>query len=278
MDFNLHFDLEECSFKLVELPHDLCELIEASPSFTLLIKGDHTEDAVLCTKSKTYSARSVSLSNSVLIVTADDALAIRNQVEEIIELTPIMPRLHKLTALLKGRQYDDQEDLSVSGVSLSAYLTEQDTSKLTYNDARNIIQASDEELHHGLAEKRVLNINAELRVISPGYLDNLLQLFLTLLVAQSQSLDAVVVRKLTSALADDHDVPLSVSTQVMMWFGEIQDGTWKIDILSIVKEIGLSLLRHHKVRTKWLSIYYSYHAGQTNFVQRAIFSVETGSW
>lgn len=61
--------------------------------------------------------RSIGLSNTFLVVTpvpdeyaskfADDALAIRDQVQEVIELIPCVPKLHKLTALLRERQYDD---------------------------------------------------------------------------------------------------------------------------------------------------------------------------
>ena len=69
--------------------------------------------------------RSIGLSNTLLVVTpvpddcasqfADDAIVIRDQLKEIIELTPSVPKLHKLSRLLKDRQYDagleeDDED------------------------------------------------------------------------------------------------------------------------------------------------------------------------
>lgn len=71
---------------------------------------------MLCTEDKTYSVRSVTLSNSVLVVTPpgdDDALqgvVIRDQVNEILELAPAVPKLYKLSAMLKGREYDDGEE------------------------------------------------------------------------------------------------------------------------------------------------------------------------
>ena len=72
--------------------------------------------------------RSIGLSNTLLVVTpvpddctsqfADDAVVIRDQLKEIIELTPSVPKLHKLSRVLKDRQYDegleeDDEDDSV---------------------------------------------------------------------------------------------------------------------------------------------------------------------
>ena len=87
----------------------------------LTIKGQSNEDAVLCTADKTFSMRSIGLSNTVLVVTpvpdvcasdfAEDALIIRDQLNEIIELVPAVPKLHKLAAVIRDRQYGEgQED------------------------------------------------------------------------------------------------------------------------------------------------------------------------
>jgi len=76
--------------------------------------------------------RSIGLSNTLLVVTpvpdectsqfVDDAVVIRDQLKEIIELTPSVPKLHNLSRILKGQQYDegleeDDEDDSVVGPS-----------------------------------------------------------------------------------------------------------------------------------------------------------------
>lgn len=84
------------------------------------IKGESIEDAVLCTTDKTYTVRSVVLSNAVLVVTpsesGDPSIAtpdtvIRDQLHEIYELIPSVPRLHKLSSLLRGNEYNEgQED------------------------------------------------------------------------------------------------------------------------------------------------------------------------
>jgi len=69
---------------------------------------------------KTFTMRSVALSNTILAVTpvpdehadnfADDVVVIRDQLNEIIELIPIVPRLHGLFALIKDQQYDEGEE------------------------------------------------------------------------------------------------------------------------------------------------------------------------
>ena len=80
----------------------------------MTIKGQTNEEAVLCTSNKTYVVRSLVLSDSVLDVTRPpgpdamdgDAIAIRDQVNEILELIPSVPRLHELGTLLKGLEYE----------------------------------------------------------------------------------------------------------------------------------------------------------------------------
>lgn len=67
--------------------------------------------------------RSVVLSNTVLVVTSPpaylpdgepnenvDVVVIRDQLNEIMELTPSVPKLHKLKGLLKGLEYDEGQD------------------------------------------------------------------------------------------------------------------------------------------------------------------------
>lgn len=88
----------------------------------MVIKGEPSEEAVLCTENKTYSIRSVVLSNSVLVVTPPavdssgedaartDDIVIRDQVHEVLELVPSLPKLQKLAGLLRGREYEERRD------------------------------------------------------------------------------------------------------------------------------------------------------------------------
>ncbi|KAI0768752.1 sister chromatid cohesion protein Dcc1 [Trametes elegans] len=252
------------TFKLLELPPDLCKLVEASidgsskPSFT--IKGIPEEDAVLCTADKTYTVRSVVLSNSVLVVTPDPAdvennesgepvedVAIRDQLSEVIELVPSVPRLHKLNGLLRGRQYDEgHEDEESMSDGEDGPRTKRP--RFTYEDARRTIQASDAELDGGLRDRRVLILKGELRPIAPSHLTTILELLLTSLVSLSLSHAAAPVTPLLSALEDEHEIRREVVRQVMAWFGDIEGGgaTWKMDADAVVREVGLGILRAHK--------------------------------
>lgn len=108
---------ESGDFRLLELPPNLLKSIESNSSspLTWAIKGNPAEDAVLCTDDKTYSIRSVSLSNSVLVATpgeVQDQIVIRDTSHELLQVAPILPKVHRLAGLLRGREYDEgREDL-----------------------------------------------------------------------------------------------------------------------------------------------------------------------
>ncbi|EIW62603.1 uncharacterized protein TRAVEDRAFT_112797 [Trametes versicolor FP-101664 SS1] len=257
------------SYKLLELPPDLCKLIEGASDESnvpqLTIKGASDEDAVLCTAEKTYTVRSIVLSNSVLVVTRDpeDAEAeadndkervdvvIRDQLCEILELIPSVPRLHKLNGLLRGREYDEgHEDAEAMSEDDEDNSPRRKRSKFTYDDARKTIQASDVELDKGLRDRRVLLVKDELRPIAPSHLTKILECLLINLVSQSLPYTDAPLMPLIHALEDDHDVPRDITRQVMSWFGRIDEGqlgsTWEMDADAVVREIGLGILRAHR--------------------------------
>lgn len=122
-----------------------------------------------------------------------------------------------------------------------------------YEETRGTIQASDAELDRGLQTMRILNINGELRPIAHAYLQTILEMILNQLVSDGLSHESASVEQITNALADVHEIPRSVTTQVMAWFGEIRHGSWAMDVNGVVREVGLNLLRPHRVRRLRLS-------------------------
>jgi len=65
-------------------------------------------------------------------------------------------------------------------------------------------------------------------------------------VSSSLSHQAAPIEELTSTLEEEHDIKKAVSMQVMAWFGEIDAGLWIMDVSSVVKEIGVGILRAYK--------------------------------
>jgi hypothetical protein len=81
----------------------------------------------------------------------------------------------------------------------------------------------------------------------PTYLKTILELLLNYLVSLSIPHDAAPVEELVAVLIDEHEVPRQVAIQVMSWFGDLHSGKWSLDVNAVTKEIGLGILREHKV-------------------------------
>lgn len=244
------------TYRLLELPPELLKIIELSGDEEpgLVIKGQLNEDAVLCTREKTYAIRSVVLSNSVLVVTSpeDDCggsgsdVVIRDTIHEVLEVVPTLPRLQRLTGMLRGQEYDEGHEDDVDWYSGDEEPMHSKSRRLTYEEARDVLQASDLELARGLKQRRILIIDGALRPISRSYLTAILEFLLTALVANSLSHESAPEDELLAVLEHDHEVKRDVARQVMAWFGEIRNGRWKMDVDATVKEVGLGILKAYR--------------------------------
>jgi sister chromatid cohesion protein DCC1 len=69
------------------------------------------------------------------------------------------------------------------------------------------------------------------------------------LVSLSQSHDAASVQELSRSLEYEHEVRSEVTLQVMRWFGQVDvaNERWKMDVEKVVRQVGLGILRQHKV-------------------------------
>ncbi|KAF9648550.1 hypothetical protein BDM02DRAFT_3155665 [Thelephora ganbajun] len=246
---------ESGNFRLLELPPDLLKSIESNNGspLTWAIKGDPTEDAVLCTDDKTYSIRSISLSNSVLIAgpgEAQDQIIIQDTNRELLQVAPVLPKVHRLAGLLRGREYDEgREDLDDDMHDDEQATQSQQQAKkgyLTYAQALTGIQASEAELTKALKDRRILLLNGTLRPIAASYLSTILELLLNSLVSLQQKHDSASVKLLADTLQDDHDIRPQVTKQVMGWFGDVDERQWKMEIPSVLKQVGIGILKSYR--------------------------------
>lgn len=99
---------------------------------------------MVCTADRTYTLRSVVLSNTVLVATPsrtdpDGTVHVRDQIHEVLELVPSVPKLHKLSVLLRGMEYDEgDEDRRVSHVANASSSIPPLTRALMSGDASEI--------------------------------------------------------------------------------------------------------------------------------------------
>jgi sister chromatid cohesion protein DCC1 len=86
------------------------------------------DDAVICTVDRTYTVRSVVLSNTVMITsvsTSDaNAVTVRDEIHDVLEVAPCLPRLHRIDELLAGLEFGEDstldQDMEDEDVDLSA--------------------------------------------------------------------------------------------------------------------------------------------------------------
>ncbi|KAI0682980.1 sister chromatid cohesion protein Dcc1 [Cytidiella melzeri] len=260
LKFSDNPSLEMGQFRLLELPPELCSLIESSTNTRsvnslrsprrLTIRGQPDEDAVLCTPEKTYSLRSIVLSNSVLVVTPSsnsEDVVIREQLHEILEPVPCLPKLHKLGNLLVGKAYDEGHEDDIDLVDEDEGGRPTKKRRFTYDNARENLQASDQEIAKGLQDRRILVLNGYLRRLAPSHLATILELLLNALVSLSLSYENAPAHDLVTALEEEHEINRDVTRQVMQWFGEVTgEGCWKMDVAATVKEVGIGILRAHR--------------------------------
>ncbi|CAH2285829.1 sister chromatid cohesion DCC1 [Pelobates cultripes] len=171
LTFNRAFNSGD--YSLMELDDALCKEIEAGGS--LVIRGEKSDHAVLCSESKTYDLKIADTSNLLLFIpgckTPDQLLADQQEVNVVRceiagfsnhywELRRCRPKLKKLKKLLMENTYDGPENQGNRDNDTSLYTTE---------DLLNQIQASNEELSEHLKVIHACNIKGFWRILDFDY-------------------------------------------------------------------------------------------------------------
>ncbi|KZT40801.1 hypothetical protein SISSUDRAFT_982864, partial [Sistotremastrum suecicum HHB10207 ss-3] len=233
----------------------------------LSIRGRTTDNAVLCTNSKTYNIRAVSVSNTFFVGTSPtyqeeihssavtgDKLVIRDSINQIFELVPCVPKIERFDAMFRGQEYGEQDEDGSDEEEVNSVdpLSERpvSTTKVTYDDLLADVQASDTELRNALKQSHILSINSHLRPIAPAYLTHILVLVLNTLstISSQQTQGKVKIPDITEPLEFQHHIPREVTTQVLEWFGITTNGEWEMDKLEVVKAVGYGTLMKYKER------------------------------
>lgn len=148
---------------------------------SLYIKGPADEDAVLCTKTKTYTVRQVNLSNSLILASpgqedtaGGSVYTIRDTQFSTIELLPCLPRLDKIDTLLRPTMYSGPDNETKALAKVRSLQNAQRTkfcytdsavlqgTLYTYNELLSIIQASEKELKDDLKARKAVMIDGKI--------------------------------------------------------------------------------------------------------------------
>ena len=131
--YDLCFDAEpssasQISYSLVELPPALAASLDIDiqvgcSSSSWVIKGQPSDDAVLCTSDETYNIRSVKNSNSLLLCCQQDVIAgnkrqkldIQTTLHQTLELEKTLPKLDVILQLLRDQEWSLYADPQADG-------------------------------------------------------------------------------------------------------------------------------------------------------------------
>ncbi|GJQ76444.1 hypothetical protein Trydic_g2157 [Trypoxylus dichotomus] len=197
-------DLHQNQYKLLELDKYLEQVLKQGDC--LYIKGDDEENAVLCTKSKTYDLLETETSNSLLLMNnlkfhdslKNDSMrnvsktTIRTTFHDYLEVIPGKPRLKKLKELLKKAVYKGPEnEYEINKNSL-----------FTYDELLDKIQASEEEFVIALKALNTITIDNKLRILDFEYNFRILSYMLKLIDENSWQLDEVDYEETMNALSE----------------------------------------------------------------------------
>ncbi|XP_010017310.1 PREDICTED: sister chromatid cohesion protein DCC1, partial [Nestor notabilis] len=175
-------------------------VIEGLEHLPLVIRGEKDEQAVLCSKDKTYDMKIADTSNMLLFVpgcktpeqlNADQASCniIHSQVagfsNNYWELRRCRPKLKKLRKLLMEDPYEGPDSQKDQALTFSKYTTE---------DLLSLIQASEEEILHHLQVIDACKIEGYWRILEFDYEMKLLNHVIQLIDSESWSLSKVPLR------------------------------------------------------------------------------------
>ena len=155
--------------KLLEVTQDVAECFKVGD--TLTIRGDDTENAVICSKEKTFEIKEAETSNSLMLV---DRVTLPDKVDKsssdrrigwssvggvfhkYIEIIEIRPKLRKLRDVLSRNLYtEDSRRENMKGIQSMPcpcfiYPRCLMSPGMTISELLDTVQASEEELRQGL--------------------------------------------------------------------------------------------------------------------------------
>ncbi|XP_063968094.1 sister chromatid cohesion protein DCC1-like [Lytechinus pictus] len=203
-------ELNPSSFRLLEVDNTILnDVIEGQ---RLVIRGDKTDHAVLCTDTKTYDLKVADTSNTLLVLqdcftkdnlpSGEDRLhtkRVTGVLHSYLELRPLRPRLKKLHTLLQenpfaGSLYEDAPEHSGKRYTMDMLL--------------DAVQASEGEIRDELTAMKACLIDGHWRVLDFDYESQVLTHILSLVQENSWSYDEVPLEETLSTLENLEPRPI----------------------------------------------------------------------
>ncbi|KAM0010365.1 putative sister chromatid cohesion protein Dcc1 [Helianthus debilis subsp. tardiflorus] len=215
-------------------PHDNLLLLELDEKLLpdvinqrVSLRGEPNEDAVLCTKSKTYAVKFVGTSNSVFLVPPSEQFvvdetppvaAVIKVAPGIMELVEVSPKIDKLKTLLLENPYRYDEDDEM-----------RDSNLYKWDDLINKVQASDDELKSALRVLSAVEINGYWRIVDDKYMGRVLKTLINNSILNDWSLNSLDENEVVESLVND-GISLVIARHCLEVHGsKTNGGVWELD-------------------------------------------------
>lgn len=233
------------------------------------IRGQVDEDAVLCTQSKTYVMKFVGTSNSVFLVPPSDHSAVSENSNDSsgkdhnqqpiasvlkvapgnLELVEIAPRLNKLKLLLSKNPYSSEEALEFEDLEGVEKIKK---GLFTWDDLVDRVQASDDELRHGLQALSAVELNGYWRIVNERYMGTILMMLLHNSLLNDWSLDALNEDEVVSLLVSDGFPPKLAQHCLDVYGTKVNEGVgsclWRLDERRVCVHFAREILSTGKTK------------------------------
>ncbi|KAF2069491.1 hypothetical protein CYY_009189 [Polysphondylium violaceum] len=179
-------DYPNQSYYLLEVTNEIVDEIKKENKSNLVIKGLPNEDAVLCTKDKTFIIKGAQTSNAILLVSKnnDKVSTLFQQHLELIETKPRLNSLHTLVeskSLKSNLEYEEQLESNSLGLSM--------------NEILDNTQASENETLSYLSKINSFTLsNGNIIKLSDEYKMRIIDLIIAEITINSWSLEKVPIK------------------------------------------------------------------------------------
>ncbi|CAB3372112.1 Hypothetical predicted protein [Cloeon dipterum] len=246
----LKFSEEEAAYTCLELNKELLETLESGQC--LVIRGDKSENAVLCTINKTFELKDTETSNSLLIIKSiDNHSELKylqdNEAEGRVELRIVdklvhnyleprlcRPHLQIVRQLLNKQIFKGQEnERNVNTYDL-----------YSFDKLLTTVQASEEELLKELKDLNAIEYNGFWRLLDFEYHFRVFSFITTFIEQESIPLDKINMEMCSNAY--EEIVPKEIFEQVFKYYTEPSEnmpGYYSLNQDKVCRMVAESLLK-----------------------------------
>lgn len=233
------------SIRLIEVNKGLIEEFEKTKK--LVIRGAPDDFATLCTTDQVFEIKSAETSNTLLLASPIDSssankengcvlLKVNSILHAKFELTQCVPKLKRIRQLLEQNTYrghfDDDDD------------EENPKPKVTLDDLKNEVQASDRAIDAYLKKLHAINADGRLRVLDFDFRTKLIEYIFSLISIHDWSKESIPLDKCAYEMKEM--CPKNIAKQYLEQIGTLSaDGTTiALDGKAISIHYALDLLRN----------------------------------